>query len=222
LVLPLRADSGISGLVTAGLDTVAIRVPQGDTAHKLLSAFNGPIAAPSANPSGQLSPTKAAHVMKGLNGKVDMILDGGDCSVGLESTIIRIIGDKIAILREGGLDPARIPFEITTQTINPDEPDAPGQLLSHYAPTAALRLNADAVNEGEMLLGFGAVDATLNLSPSGNLNEAAANLFDYLHQLDALATEGDPRSIAVSPIPNTGLGVAINDRLQRAAAPRNF
>ena len=223
LVLPLRDDSGISSLVSAGLNTVAIRVPKGDIALNLLTAFDGPIAAPSANPSGQLSPTKAAHVLKGLNGKVDMILDGGDCSVGLESTIIRLIDNKFAVLREGGLDTALIPLEEISEVSNPDRPVAPGQLLSHYAPSVPLRLNANEPHSDEMLLGFGDVaNAVLNLSLSGDLNEAAANLFDLLHQLDELATKESGKTIAVSPIPQNGLGAAINDRLQRAAAPRNF
>jgi L-threonylcarbamoyladenylate synthase len=223
MVLPLRSDSGIAGLVTAGLDTVAIRVPQGETAHRLLMAFNGPIAAPSANPSGQLSPTKAAHVYNGLSGKVNMILDGGDCSVGLESTIIRRVNDtQIALLREGGFDPDRLPFEVIKPSIDPDRPSAPGQLLSHYAPQTPLRLNADMASSDELLLGFGPINATLNLSLTGNVIEAAANLFDFLHQMDAIAGTQNAASIAVSPIPMHGLGAAINDRLQRAAAPRNF
>ena len=223
LVLPLHPHAGISSLVTAGLDTVAIRVPQGETAHKLLTEFGGPIAAPSANPSGQLSPTKATHVLKGLEGKVHMILDGGDCTVGLESTIIRFESDGIAVLREGGLDPAQLPYDLITTAVNPDRPDAPGQLLSHYAPDTPLRLNAKAAKDGELLLGFNDVQgASLNLSASGDVVEAAANLFDYLHQMDALAVTNKARGVAVSPIPTKGLGAAINDRLQRAAAPRNF
>ena len=217
LVLPLRADSGLSPLVTAGNPTVAIRVPAHPLAQKLLGTFAGPLAAPSANPSGKISPTRAAHVLAGLEGRIDAVLDGGATEVGLESTIIGL-DPRPTLLRAGGL-----PGEVIEKAIgrplaaaNPELITAPGQLASHYAPNAALRLEAVDLREGERLLGFGASpDATLNLSPAGDLREAAANLFTHLHTLDQT-----PGPIAVAPIPHIGLGRAINDRLARAAAPR--
>jgi len=218
LVLPLRGDAGISKLVTAGLDTLAIRVPDHPVGHGLLAAFNGPIAAPSANPSGRISPTTADHVIAGLDGKIDAVIDGGACPVGLESTIISCV-DTPTLLRAGG-----IPVEAVeaclghplAQSLDAETPTAPGQLASHYAPKGTVRLNAKAAEEGETYLGFGAMQADLSLSPSGDLLEAAANLFDCLHQLDAMGAS----RIAVAPIPEKGLGRAINDRLRRAAAPR--
>lgn len=218
LVLPLRGDHGLSSLVTAGLQTVGLRVPAQETAQALLRAFGGPVAAPSANPSGRISPTTADHVMAGLNGRIAAVLDGGACAVGLESTIIGFNAGKPALLRAGGVAAEDIEA-VLGQPLTPPYGGAitaPGQLSSHYAPRGAVRLNATNAAAGEHLLGFGAVAGTLSLSPDGNLAEAAANLFDCLHQLDAL---GGP--IAVAPIPETGLGRAINDRLRRAAAPRD-
>ena len=218
LVLPLRADAGISRLVTAGLETLAVRVPDHPVAQGLLRSFGGPVAAPSANPSGRVSPTTAAHVQAGLGNKINGLVDGGACGVGLESTIVSCVGAP-ALLRVGGIpsealeaclgQPLAVPAD-------PATPQAPGQLASHYAPSGTVRLNAESAQPGETLLGFGPVDAPLNLSPSGDLTEAAARLFDCLHQLDAMGAE----RIAVSPIPDHGLGRAINDRLRRAAAPR--
>ena len=219
LVLPLRADAGISGLVTAGLQTLGVRVPQHPVASALLAAFDGPVAAPSANPSGRISPTTAAHVAAGLTGKIDAILDGGDCAVGLESTIVDCTGTP-AILRAGGVPVDAIAACLghpVLQPRDPATPKSPGQLLSHYAPRGRLRLNADHAEAHETWLGFGAVDADLNLSPRADVTEAAANLFKMLHQLDAMGA----MHIAVSPVPDTGLGQAINDRLKRAAAPRD-
>jgi len=225
LVLPLKPGSGLSDLVTAGLSTVAIRVPAHPTAHALLEAFGGPVAAPSANPSGKLSPTTAVHVIEGLGGKVAAVLDAGPCSVGVESTILGWEGGATVLLRPGGLaveDLDRALGEKTTVgALDAAKPSAPGQLLSHYAPEAALRLDADAPEPGEAWLGFGpnpkgVTGPALNLSPSGDLREAAANLFAHLRALDA---KGCAR-IAVAPIPRKGLGLAIADRLQRAAAPR--
>lgn len=218
LVLPLRADAGVSKLVTAGLDTLAVRVPDHPVAHGLLGAFGGPVAAPSANPSGRVSPTTAAHVAAGLGGRIDAIVDGGDCTVGVESTIVNCVGAP-ALLRAGG-----IPVEALEACLghplarpsDPVSPIAPGQLASHYAPQGNVRLNAAYAEKGEVMLGFGPVDADLNLSAAGDLNEAAARLFACLHQLDAMGAQ----NIAVSPIPDHGLGRAINDRLKRAAAPR--
>lgn len=219
LVLPLKEGSGISPLVTAGLETLAVRVPDHPVAAGLMDAFDGPIAAPSANRSGQVSPTKARHVAEGLSGRIEGIVDGGDCAVGVESTIIAT-QPVPTLLRAGGL-----PAEALARALGRDlatsgeagAPTSPGQLASHYAPKGTVRLNADYALKGEVLLGFGAVDAPLNLSRSGNLVEAAAKLFDALHQLNAM----EAKRIAVSPIPDHGLGRAVNDRLRRAAAPRD-
>lgn len=218
LVLPLRPQAGLSPLVSAGLATVGIRLPEHPVAQQLLSAFNGPVAAPSANRSGKISPTTAAHVAAGLAGRIDAILDAGACTVGLESTIIGF--DPVpTLLRTGGLPIEAIEACLgapLARHITSTAPNAPGQLTSHYAPTAPLRLNAATKRKGELKLGFGPDDeADLNLSPAGDLVEAAANLFQYLHKLDA---QNAP--IAVAPIPAKGLGIAINDRLTRAAAPR--
>ena len=217
LVLPLRADAGLSPLVTADLPTLAIRVPAHPVAQALLAAFGGPVAAPSANPSGRISPTTAAHVRAGLAGRIEAVVEGGACPVGVESTIVGL-GDMPRLLRPGG-----VPVEAIEDALGgplaqhaPGDPlVAPGQMQSHYAPGAPVRLNAHERRAGEVFLGFGAVEADMNLSPSGDLVEAAANLFGHLHALDA---RGAP--IAVSPIPEIGLGRAINDRLRRAAAPR--
>ena len=218
LVLPLKPDSGLSPLVTANLPSLAIRVPANPLAQDLLRQFDGPVAAPSANPSGRISPTTARHVIRGLNGQIDAVIDGGNCAVGLESTIIGL-GETPTVLRPGGLASDAIEAclgQRLTHHQSSDPLNAPGQMRSHYAPTARLRLNAKTARSGEVLLGFGAVTADMNLSPDGDLVEAAANLFGHLHTLDTAT----PARIAVSPIPNTGLGLAINDRLQRAAAPR--
>lgn len=221
LVLPLASDTGLSALVTAGHDSVAVRVPAAPIARALLARFAGPVAAPSANPSGRISPTTAAHVLDGLDGLIEAVLDGGPCAVGVESTILDLTGPP-RMLRPGGLSSEHIEDVLGTKLVltdpeNPARPKAPGQLRSHYAPGALLRLNALAAQQGEVLLGFGQVaGASENLSPSGDLIEASANLFAALHRLDA--TRADV--IAVSPIPETGLGRAINDRLRRAAAPR--
>lgn len=218
LVLPVRPDARISALVTAELPTLAVRVPAQPVAQKLLAAFDGPVAAPSANISGRISPTTYQHVVDGLEGRIDGIVDGGACDVGLESTIVGL-SDTSTLLRPGG-----VPAEVIERALQCDLArigdqsaiNAPGQLASHYAPNSPIRLNVKEKSGGEVLLGFGPVRADLNLSPAGDLTEAAANLFRYLHRLDA---EHDG-TIAVSPIPETGLGAAINDRLRRAAAPR--
>jgi L-threonylcarbamoyladenylate synthase len=222
LVLPLAPGHGISDLVTAGLDTLALRVPAHPAAQKLLAEFDGPVAAPSANLSGRISPTTAAHVMAGLAGRIAAVLDDGACGVGVESTIVGLAGEAPLLLRPGGLATEEIEAVLGQPLILRDAHDpltAPGQLLSHYAPQARVRLNATSARAGECYLGFGpnagARACDLTLSETGDLVEAAANLFGHLHQLDAL---GQP--IAVAPIPETGLGVAINDRLHRAAAPR--
>ncbi|UAB89231.1 threonylcarbamoyl-AMP synthase [Ruegeria sp. SCSIO 43209] len=218
LVLPLCPDHGISSLVTAGLDTLAVRVPAHPTAQALLTAFDGPVAAPSANPSGQISPTTAAHVRAGLEGRIAAVLDDGPCGVGLESTIVGLAGTP-ALLRPGGVALEQIE-EVLKAELHHHQPGdlltAPGQLQSHYAPDAPVRLNARSRQGDEVLLGFGPVDCDLNLSSTCNLPEAAASLFAALHKLNDTG-----RPIAVSPIPHHGLGAAINDRLRRAAAPRD-
>jgi L-threonylcarbamoyladenylate synthase len=216
LVVPLRDGHGLSSLATAGLPTVALRVPADPVAQRLLKAFGGPVAAPSANPSGRISPTTAAHVAAGLGHRIAAILDNGPCSVGLESTIVGL-GGPPRLLRAGGLPLEAIEDCLGAPLLHDagDSITAPGQMLSHYAPQARLRLNATQAAAGEVLLGFGAMDCDLNLSASGDLLEAAARLFDCLHTLDAMA-----KPIAVAPVPMTGLGLAINDRLSRAAAPR--
>ncbi len=227
LVLPLRPDSEIADLVTAGLDTLAVRVPAHAVAQALLSASARPLAAPSANRSGHVSPTTAAHVFEDLGSQVSVILDAGPTPVGLESTIVGLAGGAPLLLRAGGLARAEIeavlgrPLRMAGPAGN--APVAPGMLASHYAPAANLRLNATEVRAGEGLLAFGPhlpdgahqAAATVNLSPSGDLAEAAANFFAALRTLDRQAA-----MIAVVAIPEEGLGEAINDRLRRAAAPR--
>ncbi len=218
LVLPLRDGAPVSPLVTAGLDTLAVRVPDHPVAQGLLRAFGGPVAAPSANPSGQVSPTEAAHVTQGLGDRVAAVVDGGACSVGVESTIVAC-GAEPVLLRPGGLPAEALqdclggPLATATDSATPS---APGQLASHYAPRGTVRLNVTDLEPDEVLLGFGPVDAPLNLSRSGDLTEAAARLFGALHALNRMGAA----RIAVSPIPDHGLGRAINDRLRRAAAPR--
>lgn len=218
LVLPLRADAGLSPLVTAGLDSVAVRVPAHPVARALLRAFGGPMAGPSANPSGRISPTRAGHVIDGLAGRIAAVVDGGPCAVGVESTILGLVGAP-RLLRPGG-----VPVEVLEGILGPlatggdaAKPSAPGQLASHYAPRGRVRLNARAMGD-EVGIGFGPGPEALNLSPAGDLVEGAANLFHILRAADDLAGAGG--TIAVAPVPDTGLGRAINDRLRRAAAPR--
>ncbi|AEQ50635.1 L-threonylcarbamoyladenylate synthase [Pelagibacterium halotolerans] len=223
LVVPLKPGAGLSDLVTAGLDTVGLRVPAHPMARELIAALGRPVAAPSANPSGRLSPTIADHVRTAFSGAVP-VLEGGPCQNGLESTIIAVTGDTVTQLRAGAL--AREDIEaFLGHPIALAAPNAaitaPGMLKSHYAPNAALRLDAEEPASGEAYLAFGPAPAHdgpfLNLSESGDLREAARNLFSHLARLDASGAN----SIAVAPIPDTGLGEAINDRLERAAAPRN-
>ena len=218
LVLPFREGSGLSPLVTSDLPTLAIRVPAHPVAHALLTEFGGPVAAPSANPSGRISPTEAAHVMTGLAGRIEAVVDGGACPVGVESTILGLAGDPV-LLRPGGVSVEALEAALgqpVARRVEDAALSAPGQMRSHYAPGAKVRLEAEAPRPGEVMLGFGPVEADLNLSRAGDLTEAAATLFHHLHALDAMGAEG----IAVSPIPETGLGRAINDRLRRAAAPK--
>ena len=224
LVLPLAPGNGLSALVTAGLETVAIRLPAHPVARALLARFGGPLAAPSANPSGRISPVSVAHVLAGLEGRIAAVVEGGDCAVGLESTILDASGAVPILLREGGLAREEIERVLggAIGVASPDGPvTAPGQLRSHYAPRGSLRLNAQDALPGEVWIGFGpgcpGTDG-LTLSPTGDLTEAAAALFHALHRADALAGAGG--RIAVAPVPDAGLGRAINDRLKRAAAPR--
>nr|MCS5617226.1 L-threonylcarbamoyladenylate synthase [Pirellulales bacterium] len=219
MVLPRRPDTPVCELATAGLDTIALRMPRHDAARALIAASGGPLVAPSANPSGGISPTTAQHVADGLGGKIDMILDGGACPVGVESTVVAVLDGQATLLRPGGL--ARDEIEAVTGPLaaagEDDAPASPGMLKSHYAPNAAMRLEAQSAGPDEVMLGFGAIDGDINLSPSGDLAEAAARLFASLRELDARGA----RLIAVAPIPRLGLGEAINDRLQRAAAPKD-
>lgn len=221
LVLPLRAGAALSPLVTAGLETVAVRVPANPLAQRLLRAFDGPLAAPSANPSGRVSPTRAEHVLEGLRGRIAAVLDGGACAVGLESTIL-LADPEPVLLRPGGLPVEALEAALGERLVlggDAGKPTSPGQLASHYAPEAALRLGASAAQAGEVLVGFGPVKGVLTLSETGDLVEAAASLFQVLREADRLAGPGG--RIAFAPVPETGLGRAINDRLRRAAAPRH-
>ena len=226
LILPRTENCAVSLLASAGLSSLAVRIPSHPVAQELLRTVGRPIAAPSANASGKLSPTTPAHVAESLNGKIDMILAAGRTTVGLESTVIDLTGDQPTMLRPGGITTEQIeaiigPIKIFQGDSN--EPHSPGQLASHYAPNLPLRLNAEKAEDDEALLCFGSDFAIkggavrLNLSPTSDLTEAAANLFAMLRALD----QPEYRSIAVMPIPDTGLGLAINDRLQRAASPRN-
>ncbi len=231
LVLPRTNDCTVADLATAGLDTIAVRVPAHPVARAILRAFGGPVVAPSANLSGHVSPTSAAHVQSDLAGRIDLIIDGGAVAVGIESTIVGCFENPM-LLRPGGLPRGEIERVLGRPLARPPEdadnetgqPLAPGMLASHYAPRTQLRLNAERVEAGEALLAFGpnavpgvdAATAAMNLSPRGDLAEAAANLFGYLRTLD---TKG-ARGIAVMPVPHHGLGEAINDRLRRAAVGR--
>jgi L-threonylcarbamoyladenylate synthase len=228
LVLPKRPDCPIADLTTAGLDTLAIRVPSHPLANRILRTASVPVAAPSANRSGHVSATHAAHVAADLVGSDVLIIDGGAAPLGVESTVVMVRGDRVILLRPGGItaedieQTAKVSVERSAQPAPGVQPTSPGQLASHYAPRAALRLRADSVATDEALLAFGPrqpehAGPTFNLSPSGDLREAAANLFAALRNLDASGAT----TIAVMPIPDTGLGEAINDRLARAAAPRD-
>ena len=217
LVLPLRSGAGISPLVTAGGTSLAIRVPDHPAATALLTAFGGPVAAPSANPSGRISPTRADHVLRGLDGRIDAVLDGGQTEVGVESTIVGFDPEP-TLLRAGGVPAEEIEACLGCALAAPrptETPSAPGQLASHYAPAAAVRLHVTEARDDELLIGFGPVRGEIGLSDSGDLREAASRLFAALHEADRAG-----RPIAVAPIPDRGLGRAINDRLARAAAPR--
>ena len=224
IVVKATSNESVCELARAGLDTVAIRVPSHEVARALLAAVDFPIVAPSANRSGHVSPTTAQHVADDLTGKVDLILDGGPSSGGIESTIVDFSGEKPRLLRSGGI--ARSEIEKITgplATASKSEVSAPGMMASHYAPNARLRLDALGANSNEAYLAFGPIPAAaqgakkiMNLSSNGNLTEAAANLYAYLRALDSSGVEG----IAVAPIPGESLGEAIRDRLARAAAPK--
>ena len=231
LILDRSDTCNVSLLTTAGLSKIAVRVPSHPAAHQLLTAFDGPLAAPSANPSGRISPSMAGHVMDGLGGHIDLVLDGGACHSGLESTIIDCSSDIPVILRPGGITREAIDnvlekagHELLEQKASMDDnrPISPGQLASHYAPQLGVRMNAETAKHNEIAIGFGSQisDAPLNLSLSGNVVEVAANLFALLHKADKLGTEQNAEGIAIAAIPEDGLGEAINDRLRRAAAPR--
>lgn len=217
LVVPQRPGSGIAEAVTAGLPTIALRCPKHPAVQDLLAAAGRPLAAPSANPSGGISPTSCDHVVHGLWGKVPLIVDGGRADHGLESTIVGFLGDRIRLLRPGPL-----PFEeiaaLASLSESPaaDRIEAPGQLTSHYAPAKPLRLDATNAAPDEWLIGFGPIVGDDTLSARGDLTEAAKRLFHALHRAEASAKP----SIAVAPVPEMGVGTAINDRLRRAAAPR--
>jgi len=231
LVLPKTADCIVADLATAGLDTVAVRVPAHPVARDILTTFGGPVVAPSANLSGHVSPTNAAHVESDLAGRIDLIVDGGPVDVGVESTIVGCF-DSPMLLRPGGVPREAIERVLGRALVQAPkdaesedgQPLAPGMLASHYAPRTRVRLNADSVAPGEALLAFGlhrlhgedSAAAIMNLSADGDLDEAAANLFGYLRALDIKGAH----TIAVMPIPNEGLGEAINDRLRRAAVGR--
>jgi L-threonylcarbamoyladenylate synthase len=206
LVVPLKPDSGIASLVTAGLPTIALRVPAHRAMQALLGASGRPLAAPSANSSGSISPTRAEHVLKSLGGKIPLIVDDGPCERGIESTIVAATGGPLRLLRPG-------PIEIDAVVSTTSAIEAPGQLQSHYAPAKPLRINIVNADDDEFLVGFGVVPGDVSLSRSGDLDEAATRLFDLLHQADASAKA----RIAVAPVPDDGLGAAINDRLRRAA-----
>lgn len=206
LVVPLKSDASIASLVTAGLATIALRVPGHRAMQALLRATGRPLAAPSANASGSISPTRASHVLKSLGGRIEMIVDDGPCERGIESTIVAATGGPLRLLRPG-------PIAVDAAASSVEAIESPGQLHSHYAPSKPLRLDVTESTDDEFLIGFGAVAGNANLSPKGNLFEAAARLFDLLHLADA---SSKPR-IAVAPVPEQDLGAAINDRLRRAA-----
>jgi L-threonylcarbamoyladenylate synthase len=216
LVAPLRPGATIAALASAGLPTIALRSPAHPAMRDLLRASGKPLAAPSANASGTISPTRAEHVARSLGAAIDLIVDAGPTAVGLESTIVAVTDDGLHLLRPGPITVEQL-ANLTGLPVCADAPDAiiaPGQLAQHYAPSKPVRLNATEAREDEWLIGFGAVAGDASLSPSGDTAEAAARLFDLLHQADAASAS----RIAVASIPHTGLGVAINDRLRRAAA----
>lgn len=233
LVLPRHPQSRICDMASASLPTVALRVPKGRAVQQLLHLINAPVAAPSANRSGRISPSTASHVIEGLNGYIDGVLDTGPCHVGVESTVLDLTGTQPVLLRPGGVTQEELKDicgDITLPTSShssPIRPISPGQLSSHYAPSLPVRLNVNTPRENEAFLAFGNIltsqmahSVIWNLSPSGNLTEAASRLFAGLRFLDHEGTRHNLTGIAVSPIPTHGIGLALHDRLQRAAAPR--
>ena len=226
LVLPRRPDCPVALLTGAGLDTLAVRVPASPVARALLHAVGRPVAAPSANRSGRVSPTDAAHVLAELDGRIDAVLDSGPCPVGVESTVLDLSVGQPVLLRPGGVTPGTIEALIGPVVHRASDPTvrSPGMLLSHYAPGLPVRLNAQALRPGEALLAFGpplpGASVAFNLSETGDLTEAAARLFSGLRWLDAQAPRYGLTQMAAMPVPESGLGLAINDRLRRAAAPR--
>ena len=207
LVVPLKPEARIASLVTAGLPTIGLRVPAHPVMRALLEAAGRPLAAPSANASGAISPTRAEHVRASLSGRIPMILDGGACQRGLESTIVAATGGPLRLLRPG-------PIAVDAPASTEGRVEAPGQLESHYSPSKPLRIDVESAEPDEYWIGFGPIEGDSSLSETGDLIEAAALLFDLLHRADS---SGKPR-IAVAPVPSGGLGDAINDRLRRAAA----
>jgi L-threonylcarbamoyladenylate synthase len=206
IVLPKRADAPLPAIVTAGLPSVALRVPRHPAMQALLRAGGRPLAAPSANASGSISPSRAEHVLKSLGGRIPLILDAGPTQVGLESTIVAVDGEQLRLLRPG-------PIDLSLPALIGGAIEAPGMMARHYAPAKPLRLDAAEARPGEYLIGFGPVAGDTSLSPSGDLIKAAAQLFELLHAADASGA----KAIAVAPIPAEGLGLAIRDRLRRAA-----
>lgn len=210
LVVPLLKGAAIPGIVTAGLQTIALRVPAHPAMQALLKACGKPLAAPSANASGLISPTRASHVMASLKGRIPLVIDGGATQRGIESTIVAATDGRLRLLRRG-------PIQIDAAEVKRASAiEAPGQLVSHYAPNKPLRLDASDAEEGEFLIGFGQVTGDVTLSKTGDPVEAAARLFDLLHQADAAPN----KRIAIAPVPGNGIAAAIRDRLKRAAAPR--
>jgi L-threonylcarbamoyladenylate synthase len=209
LVVPLRKEANIAAIVTAGLSSVGLRVPDHPAMQAVLRATGRPLAAPSANASGSISPTRAAHVLKSLGGRIPLIIDGGSTKRGIESTIVAATGGPLRLLRRG-------PIDVDAAAVSGPTIEAPGQLASHYAPSKPLRIGVTAADADEYLIGFGEVDGETNLSRGEDLVEAAARLFDLLHEAD----ESRKPRIAVAPVPTVGVGGAINDRLRRAAADR--
>ena len=218
MVLPKRPDAPIASLMTAGLPTIAVRMPAHPVMQALIAALGRPLAAPSANASGSISATRAEHAARSLDGRIELVLDGGSTPVGIESTIIAVGEYKLRLLRPGSITAALIETAggVRVDTEDNGLIEAPGQMLSHYAPDKPVRLGAQTAEDGEFHIGFGPVAGRVSLSADGDLTEAAARLFDLLHDADA----SDATAIAIAPIPEEGLGIAINDRLKRAAAPR--
>ncbi|ARR56929.1 threonylcarbamoyl-AMP synthase [Rhizorhabdus wittichii DC-6] len=218
MVLPAAPGSPIASLTTAGLPSVAVRMPAHPAIRALILASGRPLAAPSANASGSISATRAEHVARSLAGRITLVLDDGPTAVGIESTIVAVETDRLRLLRPGAITVEMLAeaADIAVEGGGDGSIEAPGQMASHYAPSKPLRLNAESAEAGEYLIGFGAVAGDVTLSASGRLDEAAARLFDLLHAAD----QSDAAAIAVAPVPSDGLGLAINDRLKRAAAPR--